>query len=88
MALKIFGSVFSTSVLNPNVLKCHFNIVENILFKVSSSKDARDTRVKCLKIRGVINDLPPPGGPIAVTNIVLIILLNGFSLSLCSYHPP
>ena len=43
---------------------------------------------RCLSIRGVTKDLPPPGGPMAASKTVLIIFLKGFSLSLCSYHPP
>jgi len=48
----------------------------------------REVRDTCLRILGVMKDRPPPGGPIAVNKIVLIIFLKGFSLSLCSYHPP
>ena len=68
--------------------KNHFNIVEKIRLSVSSSKEVREVNERCLRILGVMKDLPPPGGPMAVNKMVLIIFLKGFSLSLCSYQPP
>lgn len=59
-----------------------------ILFKDSSSKSVKETKLQCLNILGVMNVLPPPGSPIAETNKTFCIFLNGFSLSFKSYQPP
>lgn len=63
--------------------KNHLRIVEKILLRVSSSKEVKEVRERWRRIRAVTKERPPPGGPIAVTKIVLMIFLKGFSLSLC-----
>ncbi len=88
MELKILASLLRTSALKPNELKNHLRMVVKIRLRVSSSKEVKEVSERWRRIRGVTKDLPPPGGPIAVIRIVLMIFLKGFSLSLCSYHPP
>ena len=51
-------------------------------------KLAKEISPKCLKILAVINVLPPPGGPIALTRVQSVMNLKHFSLSLLSYQPP
>jgi hypothetical protein len=53
----------------------------NILIMVSSPNVAKDIRLKCLSILGVINVLPPPGTPMAPTKIRFTRFMKGFSLS-------
>lgn len=54
----------------------------------SSSKLAIDIKLVCLKNLGVINVLPPPGGPIAPTKCKSYNYLQVLSFSLLSYQPP
>ena len=81
-------SLLRTSALNPKEPKNHLRMVLKILLRVSSSKEVKEVSERWRRMRGLTKDLPPPGGPIAVMRMVFMIFLKGFSLSLCSYHPP
>ena len=61
-------------------------MVEKIRTSVSSSNSVKVSMLKCRIIRGVMWFLPPPGGPIAPTKSVSVMVLNSFSLR--SYQPP
>lgn len=84
----ILYSVLAKSGENYPFVKKNFKIYPKILFKVSSSNSAIDTKLTCLKNLGVINVLPPPGCPIAPTNIQSTNFLKGLSFSEKLYHPP
>jgi hypothetical protein len=63
--------------LNFPVLKWYFKIDLKIEVNVASSKFAKAIMLKCLWNLGVINDLPPPGVPIAQITMVSTMFLNG-----------
>mmetsp|Transcript_18361 Transcript_18361/g.62467 ORF Transcript_18361/g.62467 Transcript_18361/m.62467 type:complete len:229 (+) Transcript_18361:2307-2993(+) len=63
----------------------HSKMVSKILTRDSSSKGVMETRLKCLRYRGVTSFRPPPGGPMAATNCTSTKVRKLWSER--SYHP-